>query len=246
MRVFISWSGNKSNVVAKNLRNWLKLVIQTIDPWMSDDDILPGQRWGASLGSQLSESDVGIVCLTSDNLDSPWILFEAGALAKSLDNSQVIPLLIGIKPLDLPAPLSIFQSVTFNKNGIKKLVDTLRKIDSSSKINDTEFEKIFEQMWPLFDTSILEESTKETPSQSDRDILEELLMLVRASKQRSKTEILDTLKLWKLDFIKEAERLDAIEQNDKRAVSAGVAASRYYDFAGDIDTVIEIIMKLSK
>lgn len=52
-RVFISWSGDRSLLVATALRGWLKLVVQSIDPWFSGRDIPPGQRWGLLLDEEL-------------------------------------------------------------------------------------------------------------------------------------------------------------------------------------------------
>lgn len=86
MKVFISWSGARSKAVASKLREWLPDVIQNIEPWMSRHDIKAGERWDKELSGELNDSKFGIICLTSDNYDAPWILFEAGALSKTIDD----------------------------------------------------------------------------------------------------------------------------------------------------------------
>ena len=34
MKVFISWSGQRSKTVALAFRDWLPLMFETIEPWM--------------------------------------------------------------------------------------------------------------------------------------------------------------------------------------------------------------------
>ena len=89
MKVFISWSGTRSNRVGKALRIFLEDVNQAIKPWMSETDIDAGSRWAAELAKQLEETNFGIICLTPESLTSPWSLFEAGALSKSIRDSRV-------------------------------------------------------------------------------------------------------------------------------------------------------------
>jgi hypothetical protein len=48
MKVFLSWSGDKSRHTAEVISGWLKQVIQALDPWMSPN-IEKGKRWGIEL-----------------------------------------------------------------------------------------------------------------------------------------------------------------------------------------------------
>ena len=45
MKVFISWSDNKSQAVAIALADWLPGVINSIEPFVSAKDIYAGTRW---------------------------------------------------------------------------------------------------------------------------------------------------------------------------------------------------------
>jgi hypothetical protein len=63
MKVFISWSKQVSQQVAEALRDWLPLVIQDVEPWMSKADLEAGVRWGQELSARLQEIDFGIVCI---------------------------------------------------------------------------------------------------------------------------------------------------------------------------------------
>jgi TIR domain len=85
MKVFISWSGGVSHRVAVALRDWLPYVLQSVDPYVSSEDIEKGARWSNEVGRELESTSYGILCVTRENLDSRWLNFEAGALSKSMD-----------------------------------------------------------------------------------------------------------------------------------------------------------------
>ena len=88
MEIFISWSGPRSKAIAKALNDWMPKVIQGVKPWMSPD-IPSGARWQAEIADRLDKNMVGVVCLTPENLNAPWLLFEAGALSKHVSDSRV-------------------------------------------------------------------------------------------------------------------------------------------------------------
>src|SRR5688500_17660344 len=116
MDVFITWSGDTSRVAASALRDWLPNVIQTIRPWMSQADINAGARWSHVVSGQLSQTRVGILCLTKSNQTAPWIMFEAGALAKIVEESFVCPYLLNFEPADIAkGPLTQFQAKRANE-----------------------------------------------------------------------------------------------------------------------------------
>ena len=88
MRVFISWSREPSRTIAGALATWLGGLVQAVEPWMSDEEIASGKRWRDEIGSALSKIDFGIICLTRSNQHNPWLMFEAGALAKQLESAR--------------------------------------------------------------------------------------------------------------------------------------------------------------
>ena len=97
MKVFVSWSGELSKEIAEVLKKWIPCIIQSVEVFYSPEDIEKGDNWDATISSELSECNYGIICLTPENTMAPWINFEAGAIAKSLD-SKVSALMINIKP----------------------------------------------------------------------------------------------------------------------------------------------------
>jgi hypothetical protein len=104
VKVFISWSGQKSREVAVALRDWLPLVINSVEPFVSSEDINAGTRWQGEIAGALQTTNFGLVCVTRENHGAPWLNFEAGALAKAVDSSRVVPLAIDLKPSDIENP----------------------------------------------------------------------------------------------------------------------------------------------
>ena len=109
-RTFISWSGEPSLTIARSLRDWLGNVINAANPWMSGEDIAAGALWSQEVSEALSATDIGVLCVTIRNQRSPWLNFEAGALAKALNQSRVIPYLVGLSAGELEGPLKQFQA----------------------------------------------------------------------------------------------------------------------------------------
>src|SRR5262245_4417121 len=107
MKVFLAWSGERSEQVANVLGAWLAGVIQSVEPWYSPD-MTKGVKWIPEIGAQLESAGLGICCLTPENLGAPWISFEAGALSRG-PKTHVCTFLTDLKPTDVTGPLSQFQ-----------------------------------------------------------------------------------------------------------------------------------------
>src|SRR5437764_4301388 len=137
MKVFISWSGERSKALAEALYSWLPNVIQAVQPWMSANDIEKGTRWRSGLANELEQASISIICLTPENLDAPWLNFEAGALSRQQQNSYVCTFLFGLEPIDVREPLAQFQSTKADKEDIKKLVHTINHVLADAALAET-------------------------------------------------------------------------------------------------------------
>lgn len=144
--LLLSWSGHRSLAVAEALRDFLPQVCQGMSVWVSSRDLLAGERWANTLAEKLERTHLGVLCLTPENLDAPWILFEAGALSKSVQAGKVIPYLIGLKPSDLRYPLAQFQAVQANHAGTRSLVDSIK---GSALVDGS-----FDALWPQFESRL--------------------------------------------------------------------------------------------
>jgi hypothetical protein len=183
-KVFISWSGEPSGTLAIALRNWLPSVLQYVQPYCSSSDIEKGSRWNSDLQSQLQACDVGIFCVTYNNANSPWMLFEAGAIAKKLEESKVCTALFGVEPADITGPLSMFQHTRFEKGDFKRLITTINHAAAENQLDAVILKNTFEAFWPGLEAelkNILEKHKSASPSVSrtDRELLEEILELSR-------------------------------------------------------------------
>jgi hypothetical protein len=151
VKVFISWSGEPSKSIARELDGWLESVVQAVDVWMSDEDIGSGARWNDAIAKSLSETDFGIVCVTRASQHALWLIFEAGALAKSVETARVVPLCIDLSPAEVTGPLAAFQARVLNKAGIKRLVHDV----SAASENPKELGAVFDAMWPQLDAAVM-------------------------------------------------------------------------------------------
>lgn len=148
-----------------------------------------GRKWSPEISDRLGETRFGLLCLTRENLNAPWLLFEAGALSKTRD-AYVWTFLHGLSPADVEQPLAQFQHTISEKADVRKLLHTINQVvrDENEKgLTESTLDKVFETFWPELENglrSLADQQPQRTPElRSDRDLLEEILQLVR-SEQR--------------------------------------------------------------
>jgi hypothetical protein len=183
MKVFISWSGERSRAVAVVLRDWLPSVIQSVRPWLSLADMDKGARWRTEIADQLEQCQVGIICLTPENLDSHWLLFEAGALSKISAQSYVCTFLYDLEYSDVSDPLAQFQHTVNEKEDIKSLLKTINGAQGDAAISETQLERVFEWGWEELDSRlkfITQAPKTDHQEKSEKEMLKELLDYARS------------------------------------------------------------------
>ena len=181
MKVFISWSGERSRQLAQALHGWLPLVLHYVKPWLSDADVSAGDRWATVVAKELETSNFGIICVTPENLNSPWVLFEAGALAKAMQGAKVIPLLLNLEFSDISGPLAQFQAKKGDRDGLSEIVTSINK-SSDAGVPDDRKNQLFTALWPELEKQI-QAIPHEAPTakhmRPSHEILEELVSGVR-------------------------------------------------------------------
>ena len=189
MKIFISWSGELSQQLGNAFKEWIPDVLQTVHPYFTPEDIQKGERWSSEIAGELEASTFGIFCVTRENLSSGWMNFEAGAISKNKDKSQVCPILFGITPTDVVGPLQQFQATVFSKDEIYKLMKSINAKNKDNPLSEERLVRQFNLVWPDLENNInnilksQDIIPSDTPIRNDRELLEEILSLVREIKK---------------------------------------------------------------
>lgn len=178
-RIFISWSGETSKLVAGVLRDYMEVIIPGSTPFMSDEDIETSEEWSKVLSEKLESTHVGLIVLTPDNLSSTWLHFEAGALSKNTGLRRLHSLLFCVNESDFTkSPLRQFQYLKYDTSngrdttlklylGLHKAIKG--KLDA--QISEKLVERLFDQFWPEVSTKLINISErvreKREPDESD-------------------------------------------------------------------------------
>jgi TIR domain len=180
MRIFTSWSGERSKAAALGLKSLLQDLFEEAVQVFVSDHISPGEAWAQRLGAELERSEFGILCLTQENCQAPWLLFEAGAIAKKFGAARVVPYLIDeLPPVWDRSPLTQFQHVRADREGTYRLVENINTNRESPKPMDR-LERSFNRWWPDLEQTL--ETLRSSPVQrvipSERELLETILQRV--------------------------------------------------------------------
>ncbi len=163
MSVFICWSGTRSQLVADAVKTLLHATV----PALKEDDqiflsggIAKGVTWFDSIVDALNGADAGIACVTAENLHSPWMHFEAGALARGLSKlsapaalslgssivqqqppvsahrSRLFTVLHGVNVAALDGPLGAYQGTGTTRADMSQLVRALRLLFGEAVADD--------------------------------------------------------------------------------------------------------------
>ena len=227
MKVFISWSGNRSRVVAEVISDWIKCVLQASEPWISTRHIERGSLWFSEINEKLRDVSIGIVCLTQENKNKPWILFEAGALAKGLTGSRVCTFLIDLQPAELTDPLAQFNHTLPNQSSVWELIRTLNSGLAEKQLDERVLEKIFAVYWPRF-VEDFQRALADNPPQETVELRSQDDLL---------SEILDNTRSL-------GRRISDIEERDGRSMFKAKSVSKVVPVAGAaIESAVDLIVK---
>lgn len=222
MKLFISWSGSKSHEVAKLFNELIPEIIQYVKPWISSEDIESGSIWDNAIQDNLNTTNLGLICLTQENKEKPWILFEAGSLSKGLEASRVFTFLIDLKSDDLlKNPLTKFNHTENNKESIYKLIKTINNNLGETTLDEKRLLKMFNRVYPELEKGIkdvLKKKQEEKPTASTKEeaVLSEILEAVRAmSRKVDNLNVKPLLSLTPVQTVQALGRDARLQSNDE-------------------------------
>lgn len=193
MKVFISWSGETGRAIAEAFHRWLPGVMPKAETYLSPGDMVKGARWGNEIARELESSQVGLLVITRETVQAPWIMFEAGVLSKQIGKGKVAPILFGLEPADIRGPLVQFQAATFQKAEMKRVVRMINSELGDAAATDDVLDSAFEMWWPRLEKEVkslltLAGGQRSAPHRSERELLEEVLALTRSIARRAARE----------------------------------------------------------
>lgn len=182
LKVFLSWSGERSRLVAEALEDWLPCVFDTVEPFLSTG-IPSGTQGLQAIQDALKTSKFGIVCLTVESYKSQWVNFEAGAL--SMAKNRVCPYYLDGSERDYVGPLNLFQMDRTDKDGTFKLIESLAEVIAQNDLPiPGNLQAKFERYWPELESAIekipaASKAVLEKNHRNDSQVLDELLQITR-------------------------------------------------------------------
>lgn len=120
----------------EHVRNlYQKLKNSGFDPWLDEEELLPGQDWNLEIQKALKKSDIILVCLSTRSEKKGYVQKE---IVKALDIVEEFPegeiFIIPVKLEECPVPLRLskWQWVDlWNEAGFEKLTKSLKKVKQS-------------------------------------------------------------------------------------------------------------------
>lgn len=155
MSVFISWSGLASQKIAEALKELIGVTVQSSRPWMSKQDIAAGADWSQEVSENLRRSTFGVIALTPENFEKPWIAYEAGALGEQAHRlgGLVCPMVFGMDVDAVRYPLKRFQCKTLEKGDV---ADLIKSINAAGKdpLHESVWRRALDGQWAAFQSAL--------------------------------------------------------------------------------------------
>jgi hypothetical protein len=135
---------------------WLPSVLgDTVTSFVSFADIEKGEGWFERLLTELGRSDAALLCLTPENLTSPWMHFESGMVSR-MGKGRVFTYFLGTDAAKVQDPLKQIQVTVSTESDTRKLA--LRLADLA-QVAESEVGVRLASAWEKLATAIREVAT---------------------------------------------------------------------------------------
>lgn len=235
--IFISWSGKRSKSYAYIIKELIEHCFTNSNLFISEINIAKGDVGFSRIASTLSDAKVGIICLTNENVDKPWICYEAGALANGTSAERVCPLLIDIDHVNSRNPISQFQHTkAHDRSDVRLLLETINNAYGDVKREAQALDRSFALAWDNSVEKLLKDAKEQhdhTSSSDDEPVatpdqmIGEILEIVRDERNlRIRNSQIETWKSLKERVLRADESLgkslsSSILSNDNSMDSLG-------------------------
>jgi hypothetical protein len=147
---FISWSGDESRLIAEALKEFFSFALPNPTLFVASRDLQAGEVWFTEIADRLDACDIGGIVVTPQNINKPWLHFEAGAISKRVGRSAAIPLLCGVANGELAGtPLAQLQALTVSELNMRKLTSRLNDLLELG-VSESHIDSTFPVWWERY------------------------------------------------------------------------------------------------
>ena len=128
VEIFLAWSGERSKEIAECLASWLRALFgkDRLTLFFSTE-IRAGRWWFDELERALDNSQLGILCMTPENLESYGIHYEAYRLLRQKDRGATVLTFLLERDVQMPIPLGRLNPLYGNRDGACALAEIVAK-----------------------------------------------------------------------------------------------------------------------
>ena len=146
--------------MADALDGWLPDIFPAVRPFVSTS-IEGGLKWFNEIESNLKDARFGIVCLTLESYQKPWVNFEAGALLtafnKDKKDNRVCPYYLDGEEADYQAPLGLLHMKKADKDGTLGLLRSISSVLTECNLPTHDVVRLvkhFETWWEALEVKL--------------------------------------------------------------------------------------------
>jgi len=156
--IFISFSKEHTNRVGSIFKSVLDQFYEqkNVTTFLSSKSLVSGDDFRGVIAKNLKAARCGISILTPENTSSPWLMYEAGALAikVSENGGKLLPFLFCRERQDVESPLTQIQSPEYqadDHNNQKDIIEFFQAVDKTlskeSQIGSSKIRTFLVDLW---------------------------------------------------------------------------------------------------